>query len=180
MKNIICKVKSCNKPSRTKQLCDMHYTRTYRYGQLEIPFSEVEEYAQNGAYKCQSCSLFKDRLDFSSDKSTKYGVCAYCKQCHSKKQKKSYSENKTRHKNSSLKSRFGITLKQYNVLLSKQNFRCAICLRSEIDNGKSLAVDHNHTTGAIRGLLCIKCNFGIGQFEDNTELLKKTIRYLGD
>ena len=149
-----------------------------RYGQLEVPLSEIEEYAQRGTYRCQSCSLFKDRLDFSSDKSTKYGVCAYCKQCYSEKCKKSYRENKIRHKNSSLKSRFGITIEQYNVLLLKQNFRCAICLKSKTDNGKALAVDHNHTTGDIRGLLCNKCNFGIGQFDDNISLLKKTIRYL--
>jgi hypothetical protein len=61
---------------------------------------------------------------------------------------------------------------------TKKCSKCAICEVHENDLKKPLAVDHNHITGNIRGLLCINCNTGIGKFKDSTELLNKTIKYL--
>jgi hypothetical protein len=73
-------------------------------------------------------------------------------------------------------------LEQYEELLRQQNGVCAICGRPEIRtyNGKvkNLSVDHDHETGEVRGLLCYKCNLGIGQFEDSIELLDKAKKYL--
>lgn len=56
--------------------------------------------------------------------------------------------------------------------------RCEICGKTEKDNGKRLAVDHNHETGMIRGMLCNNCNLGIGYLKDNIDLLKSAIKYL--
>jgi hypothetical protein len=65
----------------------------------------------------------------------------------------------------------------------EQEGLCAICGKPETAQGKhsvvkSLAVDHDHETGEIRGLLCSRCNNGIGHFGDNVELMKKAIEYL--
>jgi len=78
---------------------------------------------------------------------------------------------------------FGITRKQYNELLQSQDFSCAICNISEKDYAKqgyrnNFAVDHCHTTGAIRGLLCDQCNRGIGYLKDSTQILASAINYL--
>ena len=72
--------------------------------------------------------------------------------------------------------RYGITLEEYDKLLTAQEYKCAICdmfLKNII-----VHLDHNHQTGEIRGLLCQKCNFGLGNFQDNSSLLQKAIKYL--
>lgn len=62
-------------------------------------------------------------------------------------------------------------------MLALQNGVCAICANT-CNTGRNLAIDHNHETGAIRGLLCTKCNQGIGQFNENKELFFKAVEYL--
>ena len=90
-----------------------------------------------------------------------------------------------KYKNSQLKTIFGITLEEYELLLEKQNGVCAICGNSVVDihnkkTGKKrkLAVDHSHKTGKIRGLLCGRCNRAIGMAEESPTILKKMINYL--
>lgn len=73
--------------------------------------------------------------------------------------------------------KFGITIDQYIELNKAQLGLCAICKKPENEN-KSLAVDHCHTTGKVRGLLCAKCNQGLGSFKDDTERLTNAIKYL--
>ena len=93
------------------------------------------------------------------------------------KQKKEYYENnKEKIREIYLKRKYGLTIKRYNRLLKKQGGVCAICRKKE--NGKGLAVDHNHQTGNVRGLLCQNCNTGIGLLNDNIQILQKTIKYL--
>lgn len=76
-----------------------------------------------------------------------------------------------------LKSNFGISVAAYNALLEKQYGLCAICGCPPI-KAQSLAVDHRHEDGKIRGLLCVKCNRGIGTFADSAELLNKAAIYI--
>jgi len=79
-----------------------------------------------------------------------------------------------------LQGTFGITLEEYNDLLEAQDGVCAICGKTPEENGRSLAVDHCHKTGKIRGLLCQVCNAGLGSFKDNQDILRKAIEYLDD
>lgn len=81
--------------------------------------------------------------------------------------------------NSKLRTRFGITRDQYDFLLKCQNDGCAICGANVArKNAKHLAVDHDHQTGKVRGLLCTRCNRVIGSFQDNPDLLRKAAQYL--
>lgn len=73
------------------------------------------------------------------------------------------------------KSRYGITAETYETLVKEQNGKCAICKTEAI-----YAVDHCHTSGEIRGLLCLKCNLMIGYAKDNPELLRAGAEYLED
>ena len=74
--------------------------------------------------------------------------------------------------------RFGITPEVYDKILTKQKGVCAICGKIESrKNKKALAVDHCHNTGKIRGLLCSKCNIGLGYFSTADEL-RLAIKYL--
>lgn len=68
-----------------------------------------------------------------------------------------------------LKYKYGITKEDYNKLFKEQNGKCAICGKHQIDLNVRLCVDHNHLTGAIRGLLCMKCNYSLGHYESIKE-----------
>jgi hypothetical protein len=81
---------------------------------------------------------------------------------------------------SSLKRSYGITEAEYLDILDQQNGLCAICGTSESDSPKRFAVDHNHETGEVRGVLCSSCNLGLGNFGDKPENLASAVKYLLD
>jgi len=95
-----------------------------------------------------------------------------------KKSKAWHKSNKERVRHLNLVRDFGITLDEYNKLLTKQNECCAICKIHQNELNIALAVDHDHKTGKIRGLLCTSCNNGLGRFKDNKDLLSEAIKYL--
>ena len=68
-----------------------------------------------------------------------------------------------------------MSLTDYDVLFRRQRGACAICKRR---SARTLCVDHCHATGKVRGLLCSKCNLGIGQLEDNPILVRAASAYL--
>lgn len=92
------------------------------------------------------------------------------------KRKNYYQSNKEHFRGKSLQFHYGIDLEEYDRMLKAQNGVCAICSKT-CKSGKSLAVDHCHETGKVRGLLCGKCNTGIGLLE-NEERMIKAIEYL--
>ncbi len=73
---------------------------------------------------------------------------------------------------------YGISENYYNLMLLKQDGKCAICQLPPTDKIGRLCVDHCHDTGFVRGLLCRKCNTGIGQFGDNPDRLAIAVAYL--
>ncbi len=82
-------------------------------------------------------------------------------------------------------SQYGLSLKDYDNMLEAQDFRCKICGSTNPNGNENtmskktrFSVDHCHTTGKVRGLLCTKCNSGIGMFNDNISLLTAAISYL--
>ena len=114
-----------------------------------------------------------------------------CKQCdlirakkYRKKNMHKYIEYANQYKkkypkkvlNNYLKYKYNITLQDYNSMLKKQKFRCEICKKLKDKNKRSLGVDHNHRTGKVRGLLCAKCNIGIGLFEAFALKYKKYLK----
>ena len=85
-------------------------------------------------------------------------------------------------KDSHLRHAFGVSLAQYAEMFSAQGGVCAICKQPETHmragKVKALAVDHNHGTGAVRGLLCFDCNTAIGKLKEDRDTLLSAIRYL--
>ena len=85
----------------------------------------------------------------------------------------------TQNKKYYLKSQYGITLEDYNLKLKEQQHKCAICNTDEVDVFKqTLYIDHCHTTGKIRGLLCHSCNVALGLLKDSQTLLDNAKDYL--
>lgn len=77
-----------------------------------------------------------------------------------------------------LKHKFGLTLEQYNEMFLAQNGLCLGCYRHVSVFKKGLAVDHDHKTGKVRGLLCAPCNRSIGYCADNPIILRRLADYL--
>ena len=98
---------------------------------------------------------------------------------HIKKYNKEYNDqNKDDFRNYHLVKNYNITLNEYNELFLKQEGKCAICGRHQSELKHTLHVDHSHTTGLVRGLLCVKCNIGLGYVNDDIEILSKMVCYL--
>ena len=97
---------------------------------------------------------------------------------------KSYNvRNKNNRRNWKLLQKYNLTLDEYDQILEHQNGVCAICSKKEIVldiNGeiRNLAVDHDHKTGKIRGLLCFSCNGGLERFCDDYQNIAAAIKYL--
>lgn len=87
---------------------------------------------------------------------------------------KYHVKGKKRH-DSEFRQKYGIGLHQYQTILEEQNGVCYICEEKDFRN---LAVDHDHSTGRVRRLLCTNCNTGLGKFKDDPNLLKRAAEYV--
>jgi hypothetical protein len=110
--------------------------------------------------------------------STEYNK-VHRKECN-KAVKKWSDNNKDKARHSQLMYYFGISLEEYNEIFIKQKGCCAICGRHQTEFKKVLFVDHNHTTGKVRGLLCMTCNLLIGRAKENITILEKALIYLNE
>lgn len=134
--------------------------------------------------QCIRCKQFQINNQFRKDKRQKDGFEYYCKLC-ARELHKGYDikRNKLESRKASLyratlHREYNFTLEHYQEVLKSQDYKCAICKVDGNTSGRSFSVDHDHTTGQIRGLLCNSCNTGLGQFKDSVVALKAAISYL--
>lgn len=122
--------------------------------------------------KCRKCRKSKLLREFNKRKDSRDGYRNSCKKCDNKARKKNYNKNgrvKTNHYKN-----YGLTLEEYLVIREqRKKAPCEICGKRGRMN-----IDHDHSTGKMRGFLCHGCNTGLGLFEDNPELLEAAIEYL--
>jgi len=119
---------------------------------------------------CSKCKKVKPPFEYSFARraSGNYSYQSWCKSCCAGRYQRT----------NSLKRKYGMTLEDYDDLLKTQNGACAICQQSEPINSRRLAVDHDHITGEVRGLLCSQCNRGIGYLKDDPDILEAAAQYL--
>lgn len=133
---------------------------------------------------CTSCNTEKPLSVFGVRKSGRVGdLIMPCKPCKviANRYKRIANKEHFLHieRKSKFKKQYGITIEQYQEMLTAQGGGCAICgTKTPSNRTKYFAVDHCHTTGKVRGLLCTKCNRGLGLFNDRTDLLKLATTYL--
>jgi hypothetical protein len=162
MINTTCSVIGCDKEPRCNKMCQQHYDRKRRYG---------DTYTRPKKLKCQDCKIVFDVRPFGS-------LPNWCDDCAHKRHRAKTRADRWR---KGLWEYYKITPDEYMEMHRKQNGVCLICKGTAVGRGKAknrLAVDHNHETGKIRGLLCAKCNTGLGLFNDSKQLLVKAIEYL--
>lgn len=132
--------------------------------------------------KCKKCLEIKTIDNFQYIPTTKNRLKAQCRVCLAKESKR-YRELKGYHNKryrQNLKKRYGITPEYYDEMLKSQYRSCAICGRHENEFTRRLHVDHNHSTGKVRGLLCTNCNTMLGKSFDNIDILIKAVKYLNE
>jgi hypothetical protein len=138
--------------------------------------------------KCSSCKIEKDFSNFCSVPGTKEKRCKDCLKAKNLRAKLNGSKRRA-----DLKRTYGITPKDYDEMILKQNGKCDICkedptrentaIKNEtilipVDFTRFLHIDHNHITNKVRGLLCGNCNRALGLFKDNILRLENAILYL--
>jgi hypothetical protein len=156
---------------------------------------------------CSDCEQVKPLADFPPDRRRKDSKATKCRPCARKVAEAYYQKypeaearrrllnaqhgsdwyqrNRTaqilRMKWTRIATRYGMTRQEYLDLLSSQGGACALCGSKDPGRGDGhFAVDHNHATGRIRGLLCQRCNCGIGFFADDVELMRRAAAYVAE
>jgi hypothetical protein len=129
--------------------------------------------------RCTKCKIEKESTEFRSHPQTKDRLQSWCKSCTQVAVDKIRVRDPITTYNYYLKRKYGITYEDYETMLANQGGGCAICGTTTPLKGKRfLNVDHDHSTGKVRGVLCQPCNTGLGKLQDSTELLQKAIAYL--
>ena len=135
---------------------------------------------------CKQCGQTKQLDSFYKHKGRRDGRSSYCKECDRDNTRNWRRANPDRARALNLKHKYGITADEYAAKLREQGGVCGICGKTPEQNGKGLAVDHDHSCcpgdrscgKCVRGLLCIACNRGIGYLQDSEELLLAAVAYL--
>jgi Recombination endonuclease VII len=136
-----------------------------------------------GTRICKKCDMRKNMSEFHWT-NNKTGRRRSCKTCLTLEAKNRRNANQKQYREMSyswhLKAKYGITKEHYYSLLLTQNNKCSICSETFDMESKNLKphVDHCHTTGKVRGILCFTCNTALGKFKDSTNLLLRAIEYL--
>jgi hypothetical protein len=137
---------------------------------LELPKGHPHEAGR----VCTTCGDFKPASEYSLERDSRsfggISMRSKCRPCNELRKYKGF-----------IKKTYGISYEDYTKMQELQGNCCAICGSLESLNKRTdrFFVDHCHTTGKVRGLLCSKCNHGLGLFNDNPKLLLNAINYLG-
>jgi hypothetical protein len=138
---------------------------------------------------CNACHTAKPLAEFSRNARWADGLARACKACLAARARAAYWRDPEKYRRRSrsrarkpvlpedqrryqLRWAYGITPEDYDRMFRAQEGRCKIC------RGPATAVDHDHETGQVRGLLCRPCNSGLGHFRDSLEFLRRAVAYL--
>lgn len=126
-----------------------------------------------GFKTCRRCGVCKPVSDFRKAQKVRDGLQSWCRQCFNEWTRENRPDKW-------ITQKYGITRDDYNVLLAQQGGACAICgsTDSGSSNSKNLHIDHSHSTGKVRGLLCHQCNTLLGHCKENGYILHSALAYI--
>jgi hypothetical protein len=148
---------------RDKRAAEGKEARPYRR------HSDVPE----GMKYCARCAEIKPIAEFGRNRSRSNGLTIYCRPCHNQSTKDVVERVHGGQRNYILKLRYGLTEAQVDEMVARQGGICVLCLRDPAAH-----VDHDHSTGVVRSVLCFRCNGGLGQFDDYPRRLYEAADYL--
>ena len=150
---------------------------------------QLEEFHRNSLVKdgrrpeCKACTAAKRRGRYRKDPAAEIARVKAWQQANSdrlnayRRKRRQDPAVKRRDRSGHLQRKFGITVEQYESRLEAQGGGCAICGRGEPE-GASLHVDHDHESGRVRALLCVRCNNGIALFDEDPDVLRLAADYV--
>jgi hypothetical protein len=126
---------------------------------------------------CATCNEVKPLSEFYKQPRGKDGHFRHCKSCDIKRVKQWIENNPEQSKNTILLRKYGITSQIFDGMLDDQCGRCAIC-GTHFESSKTTNIDHCHTTGKVRALLCRHCNLVLGHAKESVQILENAVQYL--
>lgn len=139
--------------------------------------------------KCTLCGTEKSPSMFHTDKRKRDGLRSACKECANSAALSSYHSSPSQKESRKAAwmryncKKYGITVEEYIEMFNRQGHSCKICSDRIIpmgSGGRMLVahIDHCHSSGKVRGLLCHACNVAIGKFKDSPDNLRRAAEYL--
>jgi hypothetical protein len=129
----------------------------------------------DGQKYCSKCKEIKRLEEFPPCKTGAGDVFNYCRPCFTEYKRHEYDRRPDIKFLSRLRN-YGLTPERYDLMYQEQGGRCAIC--GTLGQSRGLAIDHDHDTGVVRGLLCSRCNSGIAMLCHNREYVQAADHYL--
>lgn len=176
----ICNSQDCDRYVQAKGYCDKHYRRLKKTGTTEKPkFVQKICYSPECKRDAKSkglCDMHYRRLKTTGKIELAIKIKPRCKiqDCERPYLAKEFCQIHYEMSRQNM-----IIDKKTRLMIDSHNGLCDICKSDTPGFGrKNLSVDHDHTTGLVRGMLCQKCNIGLGNFNDSPDLLSKAIKYL--
>lgn len=115
-----------------------------------------------GHKRCPDCEKVKPHSDWERNKTSSDGWASYCRKCRAARNRDSYFRRK-----------YGLSQDELRDRVKRQGHLCVICLAAPPEH-----VDHDHETGAVRGVLCFSCNAALGQLKDRPDVMRRAADYV--
>ena len=156
-----CVIDGCGRAHSSRGWCTMHYSRWYINGDPLVVKKANRVPVVDGRKVCSRYKLNQPVSMYVPNSISSTGLHSHCNDCraHGKR-----------------KANYGVTVAQYDRMLAEQGGRCAICGNGP--GAKGLAVEHCHTTGRVRALLCGPCNSAIGLLREDPQIFAAAVTYL--
>jgi len=167
MRNV-CSNPDCSEFVVAWGLCDQHYRRT------KADERKAARALARAGRSCRECGS-----EIPIERNSRAVFCSIgCKTKHHNAIKSGNPDHAARLRSYLYASKYGITVEDYAAMSDRQGGQCAVCSTTEPGGRGRFHVDHCHESGTVRGLLCTRCNTGLGQFGDDVETLQNAINYL--
>lgn len=127
----------------------------------------------DGYRTCPDCGRRKPASEFAASARASDGLHTYCRSCNNARAYGSIERLHGSARNFQLRRRYGLVADEVDAMVASQGGLCAICREKRAEH-----VDHNHSTGQVRGILCFTCNVGLGQLRDELAVLSNAALYL--
>lgn len=180
-----CTIDGCERPHRARGYCKSHWLRWRNYGDPTATPTADHWATPDGTKRCRKCEQVKPLADFyATTRPYAQGRSSWCKRC-TLDYKRDFAQlpeqvvaRKARRRSRTVAG-YGLTLDDFDTLLAAQGGLCAVC-RQDPRTGRwrEPHVDHDHSTGKVRGILCHPCNTALGLAGEDPARLRALAAYL--
>lgn len=169
-----CNAVGCDRKQRRREMCDKHYQswkRSFENGVIPTDIKILQRESTGIVCADPECNSLANVLFLGEE---------YCHKCYSKVWKRVDREQHPHKIRETTLKVYKLTEDDFSTIFKMQNNKCGICFETENiqKDGKRFAIDHNHITNEIRGILCYFCNMGVGAFNENLYWMINAIKYL--